>query len=80
MGPGPPARPFATYSIGTAWSASLEHTVAWATPASPSTAMSAPHLVWCTDFKGQFKTRDSLYCYPLTVTDGYSRYLLGCKA
>jgi transposase InsO family protein len=42
--------------------------------------MSAPNLVWCADFKGQFKTRDSLYCYPLTVTDGYSRYLLGCQA
>jgi transposase InsO family protein len=42
--------------------------------------MSAPNLVWCADFKGQFKTRDGLYCYPLTVTDGYSRYLLGCQA
>ena len=33
----------------------------------------------CADFKGQFKTRDGLYCYPLTVTDGYSRYVLGCQ-
>jgi putative transposase len=49
-------------------------------PGKPSTAMSAPNLVWCADFKGQFKTRDGLYCYPLTVTDGYSRYLLGCQA
>jgi putative transposase len=49
-------------------------------PGQPSTAMSAPNLVWCADFKGQFKTRDGLYCYPLTVTDGYSRYLLGCQA
>lgn len=30
--------------------------------------------------RGQFKTRDGLYCYPLTVTDGYSRYLLSCQA
>ena len=48
-------------------------------PGKPSTAMSAPNGVWCADFKGQFKTRDGLYCYPLTVTDGYSRYLLGCQ-
>ena len=49
-------------------------------PGKPSTAMSAPNRVWCADFKGQFKTRDGLYCYPLTVTDGYSRYLLACQA
>jgi hypothetical protein len=36
--------------------------------------------VWSADFKGQFKTADGRYCYPLTVTDGYSRYLLGCQA
>ncbi|MGH7944159.1 MAG: integrase catalytic domain-containing protein [Opitutaceae bacterium] len=42
--------------------------------------MSAPNRVWCADCQGRFKTRDGLYCYPLTVTDGYSRYLLGCQA
>jgi hypothetical protein len=36
--------------------------------------------VWSADFKGQFKTGDGLYCYPLTVTDGFSRFLLGCQA
>jgi hypothetical protein len=30
------------------------------------------------DFKGQFKTGDGIYCYPLTVMDNASRYLLGC--
>src|SRR5262249_33662014 len=30
--------------------------------------------------KGEFKTRDGIYCYPLTVVDGFSRYLLGCQA
>jgi putative transposase len=49
-------------------------------PGKPSALITAPNLVWCADFKGQFKTRDGLYCYPLTVTDGYSRYLLGCQA
>jgi transposase len=29
---------------------------------------------------GQFRTGDGRYCYPLTVADGFSRYLLGCQA
>jgi len=45
----------------------------------PTTPMHAPNEIWCADFKGQFKTRDGIYCYPLTVTDGFSRYLLCCK-
>jgi hypothetical protein len=40
--------------------------------------MDAPNAVWTTDFKGEFKTRDGIYCYPLTIADGYSRYLLAC--
>lgn len=35
--------------------------------------------LWCTDFKGQFKMQNGKYCYPLTVTDQFSRYLLGCE-
>ena len=49
-------------------------------PGKPSSIIVAPNQVWCADFKGQFKTRDGLYCYPLTITDGFSRYLLGCQA
>lgn len=49
-------------------------------PGKPVTQMLAANEVWCADFKGQFKTGDGRYCYPLTVTDGYSRYLLGCQA
>ena len=48
-------------------------------PGPPSNAILAPNDVWCADFKGQFKTGDGQYCYPLTVTDGFSRYLLGCQ-
>jgi transposase InsO family protein len=48
-------------------------------PGAPSSAMLAPNDVWSADFKGQFKTGDGRYCYPLTVTDGFSRYLLGCQ-
>lgn len=39
-----------------------------------------PNQLWCVDFKGQFKMADQTYCYPLTVTDHMSRYLLGCEA
>lgn len=48
-------------------------------PGKPTSAIAAPNDLWCADFKGQFKTGDGIYCYPLTVTDAYSRYLLGCQ-
>lgn len=35
--------------------------------------------IWSADFKGQFRMGNKGYCYPLTVTDNYSRYLLLCK-
>ncbi|MCK3777604.1 IS481 family transposase [Ensifer sesbaniae] len=39
-----------------------------------------PNDLWCADFKGEFKLGDGRYCYPLTVTDQASRYLLCCEA
>jgi len=48
-------------------------------PGRPLVAMTAPNGTWTADFKGEFKTRNGVYCYPLTVVDGYSRYLLGCQ-
>jgi transposase InsO family protein len=38
-----------------------------------------PNQVWSADFKGQFKTGDGKLCYPLTITDNSSRYLLSCR-
>jgi putative transposase len=38
-----------------------------------------PNAVWSADFKGHFRTGDQRYCYPLTVSDGFSRYLLACR-
>jgi putative transposase len=35
---------------------------------------------WTTDFKGEFRTGDGVYCYPLTLRDGCSRYVLRCDA
>lgn len=40
---------------------------------------SYPNRVWSIDYKGQFRTGDGRYCYPLTVTDNMSRYLLTCR-
>jgi transposase InsO family protein len=37
-----------------------------------------PNDLWTADFKGHFRTRDRLYCYPLTVADQHTRYLLAC--
>lgn len=39
-----------------------------------------PNAVWSADYKGQFHTRDHYLCYPLTLSDNYSRYLLRCEA
>jgi putative transposase len=40
----------------------------------------APNDVWCVDYKGEFKLGDGRYCYPLTISDEYSRYLIDCRA
>lgn len=38
-----------------------------------------PNGLWCADFKGEFKMGNREYCYPLTITDYASRYLLACE-
>jgi transposase InsO family protein len=48
-------------------------------PGRPQTPITGPNVVWSVDFKGQFKLGDGRYCYPLTVQDAYSRYLLACE-
>ena len=47
-------------------------------PGRPTTEFTEPNRIWTADFKGQFKTQNGVYCYPLTIQDGYSRYLLEC--
>jgi putative transposase len=39
----------------------------------------APNDLWTADFKGEFQTGDGDYCYPLTVADLHTRYLLECR-
>ena len=43
------------------------------------TLIDAPNQVWTADFKGQFRLRNGLLCYPLTILDGHTRFLLTCK-
>jgi transposase InsO family protein len=50
-----------------------------ATGTAPSAGLQ-PDDLWCADFKGEFKLGYRQYCYPLTVTDHASRYLLMCEA
>jgi putative transposase len=38
-----------------------------------------PNGLWCADYKGEFKLGSDKYCYPLTITDYRSRYLLACE-
>jgi putative transposase len=39
-----------------------------------------PNALWCADYKGEFMLADRRYCYPLTITDFASRYLIACEA
>jgi putative transposase len=39
-----------------------------------------PNDLWCADYKGEFMLADKRYCYPLTISDFASRYLLSCEA
>ena len=47
---------------------------------TPLSTGAAPNDLWCADFKGEFKLGNGRYCFPLTVTDHASRYLLLCEA
>ena len=42
-------------------------------------AASSPNGLWCADYKGEFMLGNKRYCYPLTITDYRSRYLLACE-
>jgi transposase InsO family protein len=47
---------------------------------TPLSEGAASNDLWCADFKGEFKLGNGRYCYPLTVTDHASRFLLMCEA
>jgi putative transposase len=50
----------------------------WGHPGVIPITTQRPNQVWPADFKGQFRTGDGQYCYPLTVTDHFSRRVLAC--
>jgi putative transposase len=51
-----------------------------ATAATTLSRPTEPNALWCADYKGEFMLGDRRYCYPLTITDFASRFLLTCEA
>src|SRR5262249_54079856 len=47
---------------------------------TPLSGPGAPNALWCADYKGEFMLTNRRYCYPLTIPDFASRYLLTCEA
>src|ERR1700757_209915 len=47
---------------------------------TPLSLGQTPNELWCTDYKGQFLLGNGRYCFPLTVSDHASRFLLLCEA
>ena len=46
---------------------------------TPLSASHQPNGLWCADYKGEFKLGNKQYCYPITISDSRSRYLLACE-
>lgn len=46
---------------------------------SPLGELEGPNQVWTTDFKGEFRLGSGQLCYPLTIADGWSRFLVACQ-
>jgi transposase InsO family protein len=49
-------------------------------PGCPKSIPQGPNDIWAADYKGQFRLKNGSYCFPLTVSDLASRYVLGCDA
>ena len=49
-------------------------------PGCPKSIPQGPNDIWAADYKGQFRLKNGQYCFPLTVSDLASRYLLGVDA
>ncbi len=46
---------------------------------TPLSDAHSPNGLWCADYKGEFRLGNRKYCYPLTITDYSSRFLLACE-
>jgi len=49
-------------------------------PGCPKSVPQGPNDIWAADYKGQFRLKNGKYCFPLTVSDLSSRYVLGIDA
>lgn len=47
---------------------------------APLSHADSPNAVWCADFKGEFRMGNSRFCYPLTISDAHSRFIIACVA
>lgn len=56
-----------------------KHRARSAPSSEPFRHATAPNTVWSADFKGQFRVGNGQWCYPLTLSDNASRYLLVCR-
>lgn len=52
----------------------------WDHPGKPTLLPTGPNELWTADFKGQFRTQNGVYCFPLTIVDRFSRKILACQA
>jgi transposase InsO family protein len=51
----------------------------WQHPGHPPLKADRPNELMTIDFKGEFRLGDASMCYPLTIQDRFSRYVLTCK-
>src|ERR1700757_2133253 len=78
---GPIGRPIACQPRSRRRLARLRATIrGGATATTLLTRPTDPNALWCADYKGEFMLGNRRYCYPLTITDFASRYLLTCEA
>ena len=48
----------------------------WSQPGRSTVQVSGPNDLWTIDFKGEFRTLDGIMCYPITIADAHTRFLL----
>ena len=48
-------------------------------PGAVPIEIEAPNDLWTADFKGHFRTRNEIYCYPLTIADQHPRFMIACQ-
>ena len=49
-------------------------------PGCPKSVPAGPNDIWAADYKGQFRLKNGKYCFPLTVSDLSTRFILGIDA